>query len=260
MLIIWLSFSFQSEAQNSITKFSNDSVQFLEEMTAFMSLSRSKETKEFMKEFEPVWYGGKFSEEERNALYNTANFMLKKKMLPFPDFRDYLFSMMSFIKSDQSIESLRAWQKTLQTLIQSKKSKRKFPEYLKFSSALFENNSIYHTGSVVWKSSSENYSFSFDKDKPTLVFTSLNLICLSKKDSSIIYNTKGTYYPLENKWIGKGGSVNWVRSGFSSTNVYAELKDYKIMVKSSTYEADSVTFYNKQYFKDPLLGKLQEKI
>ena len=97
ILIIALSFSFQVEAQNSITKFSNDSVQFLEEMRAFMELSRKKETKEFMKEFEPVWYGGKFSEEERNALYNTSNFMLQKKMLPFPDFRDYLFSMMSFI-------------------------------------------------------------------------------------------------------------------------------------------------------------------
>ena len=260
ILIIVLSFSFQVEAQNSITKFSNDSVQFLEEMTAFMELSRKKETKEFMKEFEPVWYGGKFSEEERNALYNTANFMLKKKMLPFPDFRDYLFSMMSFIKSDQSIESLRAWQKTLQTLIESKKSKRKFPEYLKFSSALFENNSIYQAGSVVWKSSSENYSFSFNEDKPTLVFTSLNLICLSKNDSSIIYNTKGTYYPLEKKWIGTGGLVNWERAGFSSADVYAELKDYTISVKSSTYEADSVTFHNKEYFKEPLLGKLQEKV
>jgi len=260
ILIIVLSFSFQVEAQNSITKFSNDSVQFLEEMTLFMELSRKKETKEFMKEFEPVWYGGKFSEEERNALYNTANFMLQKKMLPFPDFRDYLFSMMSFIKSDQSIESLRAWQKTLQTLIESKESKRKFPEYLKFSSALFENNSIYQSGAVVWKSSSENYSFSFKKDKPILVFTSLNLICLSKKDSSIIYNTKGTYYPLEKKWIGTGGIVNWVRAGFSSSDVYAELIDYTISVKSSTYVADSVTFHNKEYFKEPLLGKLQEKI
>jgi len=94
ILIIVLSFSFQVEAQNSITKFSNDSVQFLEEMTAFMELSRKKETKEFMKEFEPVWYGGKFSEEERNALYNTANFMLKKKMLPFPDFKTIVSHLM----------------------------------------------------------------------------------------------------------------------------------------------------------------------
>ncbi|MBL4651991.1 MAG: hypothetical protein JKY53_03865 [Flavobacteriales bacterium] len=255
-----LLFGLQSNAQTSITKFSSDSIQFLEEMTALMELDRKKETKVFMKEFEPVWYGGKFSEEERNAVYNTCNFMLKKKMLPFPDFRDYLFCMMSFIKSDQSIESLRAWQKSLEQIIESKKAKRQFPEYLKFSSALFENNSIYYSNSTVWKSSDTNYRFTFKDNKPILVFAYLDLICLAKKDSSVIYNTKGTYYPLEKIWIGKGGKINWVRAGFAETEVYAEIGNYRIKVKSSSYEADSVMFYNSKYFDKPLLGKLQEKV
>ena len=260
IICVFVCFGVRSNAQTRITQFSSDSIQFLEEMTAFMEVSRKKETKVFMKEFEPVWYGGKFSEEERKAVYNTCNFMLEKKMLPFPDFRDYLFSMMSFIKSGQSIESLRAWQKSLQQIIESKKAKRQFPAYLKFSSALFESNSIYHSSSTIWKSSNTNYRFSFEDNKPILVFSSLNLICLAKKDSSVIYNTKGVYYPLEKIWVGKGGKINWTRAGFNEAEVYAEINNYKINVKSSSYEIDSVTFYNSKYFDKPLMGKLQEKV
>ena len=128
VFIIVLCFSLQGKTQATITSFSKDSLKFLEEMTDFMEAARKSETKDFMKEFEPVWYGGIFSEEERNAIYNTCNFMLDRKMLPFPDFRDYLYTMMSFVKSDQSIESLHAWQRSLEQIIESKKAKRKFTD------------------------------------------------------------------------------------------------------------------------------------
>ncbi len=51
-----------------------------------------------------------------------------------------------------------------------------------------------------------------------------------------------------------------MRAGFNEDQVYAELKKYRIQVKSSNYEADSVMFYNYTYFKDALMGKLQEKV
>lgn len=211
-----------------------------------------------METFTPVWYGGVFSENERKGVYRTCNFMLEKKMQPFPDFQSYLFSVISFIKSNQPAESFEAWQESIEKLIDSK-SKKKFTEYLEFCNDLFSQNAIYVSNSVVWKPSSLDYQFQFD-DKPYLVFLKTDLKCLAKEDSSIIYNTSGIYYPTIQEWKGAGGKVNWARAGFQESQVFAELGKYNIQVKSASYIADSVVFQNSIYFDKPLLGKLTEKV
>lgn len=244
--------------QTSITRFTPDSVKFHNEISKFLEEARKKEAKEFMENFTPVWYGGIISDPERRAVYRTCNFMLEKKMQPFPDFQSYLFSVISFIKSNQPKESFEAWQESIEKLIDSK-NKKKFTEYLEFCNDLFSQNAIYVSNSVTWKPSSVDYQFQFD-DKPYLVFPKTDLKCFAKEDSSIIYNTSGIYYPTLQEWQGKGGKVNWVRAGFQESQVFADLNKYKIQMKSASYFADSVIFQNSIYFDKPLLGKLSDKV
>jgi len=257
LLILFTTSVLFSDAQ-TIKKFTPDSVKFLDEMTLFLENVRKKEGKDFIDDFTAAWYGGKFSERKRQGIYKTCNFMLKKKMRAFPDFKSYLFAQMSFVKSDQSEDSFDAWQESIEKLISSGK-KKKFSDYLEFCNHLFTENAVYKSASTTWQSSNSNYQFSFDKE-PKVTFPSLDLRCYAKKDSAVIYSTNGTYYPNQKKWIGKGGKVNWMRAGFPEYEVYAILKGYSIACKSATYTADSVVFHNSLYFDKPLLGKLTEKV
>lgn len=226
----------------------------------FLTNARPKEAKFFMKEFELAWYGGKFSVAERKGVYQICNKMIKKRAIkPFPDFKNYLFTVQAFVESEgQSEESFGAWQSSVDKLLDFRKA-TKFRDYIQMSYNLFEFNLIYKSPSTEWESSNLDFKFDFDS-LPKLVFESLHLKCFAKRDSAVIYNTKGTYYPTEKLWLGEGGKVYWERAGFAKDEVFAELKRYRIAMKSPTYEADSVMFTNKVYLEKPLVGKMKEKI
>lgn len=260
LVIICLLLVMGAFAQNRNFTFSKDSIKFFQEMDAFLKEARPKEAKFFMKEFEISWYGGKFNEQQRQGVYDMCNDMLGKRQIkPFPDFKNYLYAVQSFVESDkQSDESFLAWQESVRKLLDFRKSK-KFRDYIEMSFNLFEYNLIYKSPSTEWESSNLNFKFDFDS-LPKLVFESLDLLCYSKGDSAVIYDTKGVYYPTEETWYGKKGKVYWDRAGFSRDSVYAELKSYTVKLRTPSYSADSVTFYNKLYLEKPLEGILSEKV
>jgi hypothetical protein len=247
-------------AQYSTKSFPADSVAFFETMTDFLMQAREKEGKNYMlKDFIYDWYGGKFTEDQRKQVYEVTNLMLEKKKRPFPDFYNYLYTIQQFVNSKyQTPESFTTWHETLKKLL-SKRNKKIFNDYLEFSSNLFYENLIYKSPNVQWASSNNNYKFDYDS-LPKLVFEALDLKCYSKGDSSVIYNTSGTYYPTENKWIGKGGKITWQRAGYSPDSVWAELDEYQISVNTPTYKIENVTFYDLFYFDKPLKGSLEEKV
>ena len=245
-------------AQN-IKSFTPDSLTFVLEMTELFKAARKDEGSAYMKkEFIPVFYSGRFTEADKQVIYKTCNIMLKKRMKAFPDFKNYLSTMMNFLDAKQSAESFEAWQRSLEKIIETSTSKR-FADFLSFSENIFSENILFKSSNVVWSSSSRNYTFEYDS-LPYVVFSSLNLKCESKGDSAVIYETSGILYPTEGKWIGKGGKVNWLRTGFEDNAVYAELKKYEIALKGASYKADSVLFYNYKYFDKPILGVLEEKV
>ncbi len=258
ILLVTVLTSNSLSAQSVIKVFSEDSTKFFEEMETFLKEARPQDGRKLMKEFESYWYGGIYTDEDRKDIYETSNFMLKNKMNAFPIFSDYLKTLMGFMKGDQDEDNFLAWEENLKKLIKQK-DKRKIEGYLKFSSYFFERNALYKTAAVEWQVRTQFYSFEFDNE-PYIVFPKLDLICLSKGDSAVIYETSGTFYPTTNKWVGKDGTVLWERAGFEKEKVHAEIKNYKIDLKSPQYEADSVLFYNSFWFDKPLQGKLTEKV
>src|SRR4051812_1308760 len=69
----------------SIRNFTPDAVKFIGELQQFFDESNKKESEELMKQFTPVWNSGKLSPQQQEAVYKTANAMLRKRMKPFPD-------------------------------------------------------------------------------------------------------------------------------------------------------------------------------
>jgi len=258
LLIVLFAITSTSSTAQVPDKFSSDSIAFFDEMENHLSAAR-KEGKGFMKQFEVVWYGGYFSEKQREGVYAVSNIMLKKKLRAFPDFRNYLFTVGSFVvDSNQTDESFEAWQGILLELLQERKT-RNFTEFLDFCNGLFRDNVMYNSASTIWSANNSNYQFAYDS-LPKITFHQLDLICFAKRDSMIIYNTKGAYYPTTKSWVGTGGKVLWKKAGFDANDVYADVRNYQVDFRVSTYEADSVTFYNKFYFDAPLAGKVTDKV
>lgn len=256
VLILVLS-SIKVQAQR-LQEFPSDSVGYFETMTTFLEEAR-KEGKPFMKEFEKVWYGGYFTESQREGVYYVSNIMLKKKLRAFPDFRNYLFTVGSFVTDpNQTEESYQKWQSIILKLLDQRK-KRNFTEFLEFCNALFVENAIYKSASTTWGSSNKEYQFGYDS-LPKITFEKLDLICYAKRDSMKIYDTKGVYYPTIGIWKGEGGTVNWQKAGLLTDEVYAELSSYELETRTYSYSADSVTFYNSFYLDRPLKGILTDKI
>jgi len=249
----------QAFSQTTIKHFTSDSTIFFEEMESFMTGSRREDGKYAMDEFSWDWYGGKFSEKQRESVYKLANLMLKKKKRAFPDFKNYLFSISQFVNSPyQTEENFFEWQEILIKLVKGR-SKKSFADYLHSCNSLFEENLLYKSNANSWAANNSNYKFGFDS-LPSITFEALTLTCYSKGDSSVIHNTRGIYYPTIRKWKGESGKITWERAGFSADSVYAEINNYEIEVKSPNYEISDVTFYDLHYFETPLHGNLREKV
>lgn len=236
--------------------FSTDSIKFLKQIIEYLGEEDKVTAKEFKEKFEPIWLN-EYRYGQRIQVYKVANAMLAKGYRPFPEFYDFLQSLYGFKANKQPESSFLAWMSMVEKLT-GVKERKQLPEFLKMSSGLFSQGVIFETNALKWKCRSKNYKFEYDK-QPRVVFESLDLICYAKGDSSVLKNTSGVYFPINNSWEGKGGTLTWARAGLNPTETYAEVKRYRVAMKTPGYDADSVLFYTP-YFKKPLAGELKEKV
>ena len=262
IFIISLTISLSVKSQKTIKSFTDDPITFIDELKTFFqeidSPNDKKIAKDFFDDFLINWNNGKFSDSRKKQIIATCNKMIKKKMKPIPQFKEYLSAVTSITNSIQTDDSYKAWEASLDKLI-NRSTSALYMEYLEMSNGLFTSNVLFKSQTTQWKSDNNKYTFLFDSI-PRIVFPSLKLSCYANNDSSVIINTKGTYLPTQNKWIGKGGKITWKRTGLSTDSVYAEINNYTIIFKYSKYSIDSVNFYNKNYFTSPLLGRFEDKL
>jgi hypothetical protein len=256
--LFFIFFAGTLNAQSQIKTFPPEDEAFIEELLSFFEQSDKKTGRDFMDEFAIVYNGGKFTPEKKQFIKDVCNFMLKKRLKPFPDFRNFLASMMNFVNRPQPPGSFEAWQKSLEKT-QSAKTIATFQTYIQMSENLFSRNAMFVSATTEWSADLPEYKFEYDS-VPRVVFGNVTLTCRSKGDSAIIYNTRGIFYPSSGTWLGEGGKVDWKRANIDPNLSWAELKKYRIQMKSSSYTADSVAFYNKAFFTQPLLGQLTDKV
>ncbi len=256
--LLTLSFSFLS-FQNS--KFSGDITLFPEELENFMD-NISGEHEETVESFITAWEEDTlFSIKEKENIIRHCQMMEKRKARPYPQFVNYIDCMMAFKHGNVTEENYLNWVNGMDAFLENRKATPgKISSFLKFSLNLIRDNSIYSSHSTIWNASSHNYKI-LVADQISVEFEHTDLVCKTLKEDSItIFNTSGRVFPLDNIWEGTGGKVTWEIGGYDSTSVFAELKDYKVELKMSEYEAEDVTFINKEYLKEPMKGKLQDKV
>ncbi|HNP99472.1 MAG TPA: hypothetical protein PKK99_10475, partial [Bacteroidia bacterium] len=227
-LIVLIFFtSTSSLLAQGIKNFTSEPQKFDEEMKGFLMETDKKEGEKIMEAFDLVWKGSRFTADQQQAIYKTSNAMLRKRMKAFPDFKNYIIALTSFANSTQTAQSFASWQASLDKLLLL--PSKYFANYMITCNNLFKGNTLYESASTNWHSNVNNYSFDFDSI-PKIVFATMNLVCTSKGDSSIIYDTKGVLYPTRQLFFGTGGKVNWVRAGWDASVVHAELSNYQVDV------------------------------
>ena len=220
-----------------------------------------KEHKNMLDKFEEMWTElNAFTPTEKSKIFTTSNKILDARLKMIPDIRDYIEAIIIIKESESGANKLNEWHVILDVVLEGRSARKEFGTFLNFSSKLYSNNTIFHSASTEWVSDNSNYRFEIEDGNPKLIVPSLNLKCLSKNSEIEIKNTSGVYYPLDEKWVGKNGTVTWERAGLDPNRVYAVINDYDILMKFSKYNADSVTFYNVDYFPDPLSGRLEDAV
>jgi hypothetical protein len=244
-------------------KFSDDSEHYLKELEEIFSKVNLKEDKErcekLYERFVENWNTGLFTKEQKEEIKNLSNLLLGRRLRGYPDFYNFLSGINGLMLYDHPASSYKAWIKAVEELVQDKRSTKPITSYLATSYHLLYENVLYRSKATEWRSNKYDFLFEYDT-VPKVIFESINLTCYAHNDSSVIYDTKGILYPLDSRWIGHRGKVNWKRAGFEEEAVYAMLQDYEIYLGFSKYTADSVAFYNKNYWMRPLLGDLEDKI
>jgi hypothetical protein len=261
-MLMWIGGCNTLIAQNTtVKKFSRDSLVFTEELEKLMrsDQTRQKEGKEFMKEFLPFWQNEELTGPMRERIYFVLDRMVEKNMLPFPYFALYLGCNMAYIKAGRKPADHKDWHSAVEQLLEGRQ-KRRYEDFLTFSLDLFKESALHKSHANTWITSNPDYKI-YWKGEPIVEINELDLVCFAKHDSAFIYETKGIYYPMQKLWIGRGGIVNWQRTGYDENKVIARIKDYRIEMNHSYYKADSAEFTNTFYFGNArLMGELEDKL
>ena len=257
-LVLFLS-SFILSAQNKINSFSNDFGLFVSELNDFMNSSDNSELKETYKSFKKL-SNNSFSELQKKNIIKISNLMLKKRLRAKPHFNQFLLSLNSLKIKSLDNDFIDNW-----LLINSKVlndfSTKKLLMFYYFTIELVDNNIIRSTKMTKWIITDTKYQFAIDNNGPYVVFPSnLTLTCSSNGGSLNLYDTKGSYYPIINEWIGYGGSMNWENKLIPSDSIFVNLKKYTIDTRTTFIKADSVSFYHKKMFNTPITGVFIDKI
>lgn len=239
--------------------FSPDNDVFIEEFKAFIDFTGQPHVVSKAKVFKRLWENDSFTEDQKTQINRLCNNMRIKDMPVEPYFDLVMDGLINFRYSGLGVEVLEQWRNISSNLLKANNN----DEYLLFlntTNLLFKENGLFAVGNRLWRASNNKFKIIYDKNTFAIKWESLDLICTSLGDKITIYDTKGTYYPGKTLWVGEGGRVDWQRVQLDPDKVYCEMDNYKVSMKSSSFEVDTVRFYNKNYFDGPLLGSLKERI
>jgi hypothetical protein len=250
--LLMLSGMFGAFAQ---TQFTPSPEKFLSQVKDYLGQYDKKMARDFMDMFEKDFL--KMPGNVQSDAYNMANNLSAKQAKPFPEFFGYFTGLHSLYKSNLLSSVYPTWVAAIEKTMTAR-DKKQLPDFLQFSLIFYTDGSVYKTQSTTWKANNAVYKYDYD-NAPKIIFEKVDIRGFAKGDSSVIYGTSGTLYPLKDKFDGKGGIITYERAGLLRSETFAELKRYDINLKSLGFDVDTVTFHTT-YFKEPLSGRMIERI
>ncbi|HKL71429.1 MAG TPA: hypothetical protein VJ855_02140 [Marinilabiliaceae bacterium] len=261
-LLICIPLFYQTSAYSQEGFFSADGESsFLKQLENIFSLSaEKKKSKEFLKEVDTFWSSPETTSEIKKTIISLCDEIYAKNGKPFPDYHDYLNTVMSFHLNESLFLSYNSWHNGIMELLsQAKFQMRHAIPLFRYTQDALQNNVLFSTYAIQWKSTSSQLKFEFT-DSLYIVTDFTDLYCASSNDTIHIIKTKGRINLMSGQWQGEKGTITWEQSGFSADKVNAQFGTYSVNMNRNEVEIDSVTFRNSLYFNYPLKGKIHHKI
>jgi hypothetical protein len=248
--------------------YSNDREKFVKEFQKVLSEYGKGDYQDFAKKELPVMLleGSSFPNDYFSKMIETCNQMDVKRLKPYPEIYNYVFSVASFVKGKQPKESYLAWHDGVDKMLDNRNIK-KFEDFIELSAGFFSESRISESPNYAWFYDGGTYNFEFDA-KTSISFAGGNLICRAMSrsgstkgeviDSLSIINTTGEYDPMLKKWQGTGGKITWAKVGLPSDKTFAVLKGYETSMRNSTINVDTVDL-TTPYFSKPIKGMLADR-
>jgi len=244
---------------DSEDKFSGDINKYPTELNDLLKQDITKENELLIKDFTKFWtIDSVLNDEQKTKIVTASSTMLSKTISSKSYFFDYIKLIMFFWRDEYAKKNYDTWEKGFEVIINDpNKSINTISSFINTSLNTITKNVLNERGGYFWKVNKPNYRFDITGEF-TIRFDTINLICSNIKDSMFIKSTIGTFYPLSNRWVGKGGKITWSRSGYPEDIIFAKLQKYRINLNENNYQADSVYFTNKDYFSKPTLGHITD--
>ena len=248
--------------------YSNDREKFVKEFQKALSEYGKGDYQDFAKKELPAMLleGSSFPNDYFSKMIETCNQMEVKRLKPYPEIYNYVFSVASFVKGKQPKESYLAWHDGVDKMLDNRNIK-KFEDFIDLSAGFFSESRISESPNYAWFYVGGTYKFEFDM-KTSISFAGGNLVCRAMSrsgstkgeviDSLNIINTIGEYDLLLKKWQGAGGKITWEKVGLPSDKTFAILKGYETSMRNSTINIDTVEL-TTPYFSKPIKGMLTDR-
>ncbi len=261
ILMFHLAFALTVYAQEKHKTFTVDSLFISDLQEYFHSVGESsqKEAHACLSTFTYQWTANLLQPEQKKQVQNVCVILLDLKLSVAPFFVTYLQAVSLMVRCNYNAKAFDTFYKSVNYCLDGKNPSRTILAYLNQVNLLLGDFAFLKTNTEAWYCRDAEFSFVFDT-VPSFNFSKVTLACIGRDDSACIYKTKGRFYPLQQRWVGKGGKVYWDREKLSRDTVYANLSEYAINTRVTYYSADSVTMVHGGYIKKALTGRLEEKV
>ena len=219
---------------------------------------RKKADAKLIGKFEPIYKGW---DERTQVRYKDVCVTLQKlRVKQFPDVEHFI--EVTCLMGTSGKANFGAWMDCLEFIQGRNKKVKDFTDFVDFSEKLEKERMLNDARTSLWQAQAGvEYRLGLEGNNIVVTFPkAMELYYSSDKDNGTIYGTTGKYYYFDHKWFGKGGRLNWDRTGLPTTVCWATLKDYEAVTKFPKFTADSVMFTNTKYFTTPIMGRVEEAL
>lgn len=260
LIILFLCLYNTSVFPQRLFKFSGDPQAYYQELTTFMGPNLLKQDQDYLVEFLPVWDSVWFSDSSREQIIEISNRFVEKRARPVPHFINLMKLLETSMNSDLDPQQFEILLTGLKQLTERQDfTLSLLNHFLTRLDNYLTDRTLFSSPLLKWYTTTRDFQF-HNEEVFYVRIPETDLIGKSREDSLIVFNTSGRYIPAEAVWQGEKGLVTWEKAGLNRQDVYADLKKFELILSRQEYKADSVIFYNKNYFPEPMLGVLTDRI
>ncbi len=242
--------------------FTKEKSAFFNELKAYLESSTVKSDREeavvLMSQFSADWnaYYGSSDADLLMDLYERLH--AKSGARAYPNIFSLTEALHRLPKSGMTHQDASNWLNYIDQKYQ--KSFMGFDKFMASCCALFDQHVLSEKGNSKWVLRGGKIGFPFS-NQDVVTVNDASLALMSSSDESVISSVSGAFRLESKLFEGNSGRVDWSRFNIPTETAYAVLPNhYEINLNLSEYAVDSVIFYERHYFNQAFLCRLEDKV